>query len=260
MKKTGVGKVVKMARRLGIDSDIPEVPSIALGTVSVSLLELTKAYAPFVNGGAQIEPVTILKITDRLGKVLYKYSPAIKKQVLDRDISLTMLYMLKEVVDSGTARSLHSVYRLQNALAGKTGTTQNNADGWFIGITPGLVTGCWVGAESPAIHFRTTDLGQGAHTALPVFAGFVRGLHADTHLRRYAQGSFPVLTYNQRERLDCPDYILRKPRPELFEWLFGRKHTPDSLRLLRQKQRRKRQQKTRERIRETMRRIFGRKK
>ncbi len=260
MEKTGVGRVTEMAERMGIRSKIPAVPSIALGTVSLSLLELNNAYVPFVSGGQRKEPVTILKITDRQGKVLYDYLPEERHTaVLDTETGRMMLYMLREVVDSGTARSLRSVYHLQEALAGKTGTTQNNADGWFIGITPSLVAGCWVGAESPQVHFRTITLGQGAHTALPVFALFVKNTERDPKVKKYVVGSFPLLTADEMKKLDCPDYSPLNPEETFFERLFGRKRLSDSLRQVRQKEREKRQKARREKIRETMRRIFGKK-
>ncbi len=261
LAKTGVGRVVEMAERLGIRSEIPAVPSIALGTVSLSLRELINAYTPFVNGGEQKEPVTILKITGSHGEVLYEYQPEDPPiRVLDDDISWLMLYMLREVVDSGTARSLRSVYHLQEELAGKTGTTQNNADGWFIGITPGLVTGCWVGAESPQVHFRTTTLGQGAHMALPVFARFVKNMERDPQAGKYVRGSFPMLTAGDMKKLNCPDYSPVNPEENFFERLFGRRPLSDSLRLVKQKERQERQKIRRKKIRETMRRIFGKKK
>ncbi|MCD6201392.1 MAG: transglycosylase domain-containing protein [Bacteroidales bacterium] len=261
LEEVGVARVVEMAEKLGIRSEIPAVPSIALGTVSLSLLELTNAYTPFVNGGKRKEPVSILKITDSHGGVLYEYhAEDPQTRVLDEDISRMMLYMLREVVDSGTARSLRSVYHLQEDLAGKTGTTQNNADGWFIGITPGLVAGCWVGAESPQVHFRTITLGQGAHMALPVFAGFVKNINRDPQARKYVRGSFPLLTAEDMKKLDCPDYSPVNPEENFFKRLFGRKQLSDSLRQVKQKMRQERQKIRRKKIRETMQRLFGKKK
>ena len=260
ISRTGTAPVTALAHRAGIASEIPEVPSIALGTVSLSLYELTRAYCPFVNGGKRVEPVLLTKITDKNGKVLYEYKPAADggEQVLSREVSLEMLYMLREVVDSGTARSLRSVYRLSNDLAGKTGTTQNNADGWFIGILPRLVAGTWVGAESPEIHFRTLTLGQGAHTALPVFALFVKKLNSDATVRKYAAGIFPALYYPLTEQMNCADYSLENPEEGFFKRLFGRKQLSDSLQLVRKKEKEKRKKDRRKRIHDAMERIFGR--
>jgi penicillin-binding protein 1A len=259
INRTGVEQVVSLAHRLGVETEIPEVPSIALGSVSLSLYELTRAYCPFVNGGRRTDPVVLTKIIDKKGRILYEYKPSQGEaaQVLSRDVSLEMLYMLREVVDSGTARSLHSAYRLPNALAGKTGTTQNNADGWFIGILPRLVTGTWVGAESPEIHFRTLTLGQGAHTALPVFALFVQGMNRDATVRKYAAGSFPALYYPLTERMNCADFSPENPEKNFFERLFGRKQVSDSLRQVRKKEKEQRKDARRKRIRDAMRRIFG---
>ena len=259
--RTGVGPVRALARRAGIDTEIPEVPSIALGTVSLSLYELTRAYCPFVNGGRRVEPVILTKITDKEGNILYEYQPpgGGEEAVVSREVSLEMLYMLREVVDSGTARALRSVYHLPNDLAGKTGTTQNNADGWFIGILPRLVAGTWVGAESPEIHFRTLTLGQGAHTALPVFALFVKKLNRDANVRKYAAGNFPLLYYPLTDLLNCPDYLPEKPEKNIFERLFGRKQMSDSLREVRKKEREVRKRGRRKKIRDAMERIFGRK-
>ncbi len=262
VSRTGVQPVVEKARAMGITSEIPEVPSVALGTVSLSLYELTRAYCPFVNGGRRVDPVILTKIVDKKGEVLYEYKPdpGQEEQVLTPDVSLEMLYMLREVVDSGTARALHSVYLLPNALAGKTGTTQNNADGWFMGILPRLVAGTWVGAESPEIHFRTLTLGQGAHTALPVFALFVRKLNSDPQVRKYAAGDFPVLYYPLSEQMDCPDYSPENPERGFFRNLFGPRQRNDSLRQIKQEQRREKREKRKESIRDAMRRIFGKRK
>jgi penicillin-binding protein 1A len=261
ISRTGVQHVTDIAQRMGIVTEIPQVPSIALGSVSLSLYELTRAYCPFVNGGERVDPVTLLKITDREGNILYEYEPPEEKEkVLERDVSLEMLYMLREVVDSGTARALRSVYRLPNDLAGKTGTTQNNADGWFMGLLPGLVAGIWVGAESPEVHFRTLTLGQGAHTALPVFALFVKQLNSDPAVRKYAAGNFPALYYPLTDRLNCADYSPEKPEKSLFERLFGRKQISDSLRRIKQEKRKEQREKRKKSIRNAMRRIFGKKK
>ncbi len=259
VSRTGVARVVEKARDMGITSEIPEVPSVALGTVSLSLYELTRAYCPFVNGGHKVDPVYLVKITDKNGKILYEYTPDYGDgdQVLTQKVSLEMLYMLREVVDSGTARSLRTAYHLPGDLAGKTGTTQNNADGWFVGITPALVAGCWVGAESPAIHFRTLTLGQGAHTALPVFAAFVQRVERDPSLRRYTTGMFPLLPAEMRKELDCPDFSPTRPGETFFERLFGRKPVSDSLRRMKQEQRREKREKRKKSIRDAMRRIFG---
>lgn len=266
--KTGIRKVIRLAEELGIQSDFPEVPSIALGTVEISILEMLRAYSAFLRNGSPVEPYGLLRIEDRNGKVLYERKPSKERsKVLSRETSLEMIYMLKEVVDSGTARSLRTVFQLNGELAGKTGTTQDNADGWFIGFTPNILAGCWVGAESPTVHFRTTTLGQGAYMALPIFAGFIAKASYDPGVRRYTSGRFPLLPVDLKHMLDCPDYSLENPELSFFERLFGTKPKNDSLRLIQKEERiQKRQeqkQKAKEKSRSFMnkvRKFFGKKK
>ncbi len=236
--KTGIHRVINLAQDLGISSDFPEVPSIALGTVEISLLEMLQAYSAFLRYGSPVEPIGLLRIEDRNGKILYEPGPFKEKEnALDKETSLEMIYMLKEVVDSGTARSLRTVFHLNGELAGKTGTTQNNADGWFIGFTPNILAGCWVGAESPSVHFRTTSLGQGAYMALPIFAGFIGKTSKDPAIRKYTSGRFPLLPIHLKYMLNCPDYSLENPELSFFEKLFGKNKEMDSLRLIQKEQR-----------------------
>jgi len=235
--KTGIHRVISLAQDLGISSDFPEVPSIALGTVEISLLEMLQAYSAFLRYGSYVEPIGLIRIEDRNGKILYEPETfAEKENAFNKETSLEMIYMLKEVVDSGTARSLRTVFHLNGELAGKTGTTQNNADGWFIGFTPNILAGCWVGAENPSVHFRTTRLGQGAYMALPVFAGFIRKTSNDPALRKYTSGRFPILPVHLKHMLDCPDDSLENPELSFFEKLFGKNKEMDSLQLIRKKE------------------------
>ncbi len=255
--RTGVPAVVALARRLGVTSEIPAVPAIALGAVEVSPLEMATAYAPFLNGGRRVAPFMVTRITDRQGRVVYEHLPGTGEKVLEEETALTMLYMLKEVVDSGTARSLREVYHLPFDLAGKTGTTQAHADGWFMGLLPRLVTATWVGAESPEVHFRTLTLGQGSHTALPVFARFVKESSRHAAAKRWIEGTFPPLSPEMTHRFDCADYYAEKPERNLFERLFGRKVRDDSLRKVQKEEREKRREERRKKIRDAMRRLFG---
>jgi penicillin-binding protein 1A len=202
--RTGVGDVVELANAMGIESNIPQYPSIALGAADLSLFEMVRAYAPFVNGGYRIEPVDLLKIEDKNGKELYRYKlETASEQVLDPDVAQLMVEMMKGVIENGTGRALRSVYGLTGDVAGKTGTTQDNTDGWFIGCTPGMVAGAWVGNDNPAIRFRTTALGQGAHTAMPIYGSFVRRLETDPRFLKYAGGYFKPLPDELALRLDC---------------------------------------------------------
>ena len=230
--KTGPKEVVGLARGMGIESDIPAYPAIALGAVDLSLYEMLTAYAPFSNGGYKTEPVGLLRIEDRDGKVLYNYqSDKTNEVVLDPDVAIMMAEMMKGVVEEGTGRSLRSVYGLNTDLAGKTGTTQDNADGWFIGYTPTLVAGAWVGNDVRAIHFRSTSLGQGAHTALPIFGQFMNRMENDPRFRKYTGNSFPYLPDYLAVQLECDDYSLSNPDRNFFERMFDSPSKRDTFKL-----------------------------
>ncbi len=230
MIRTGVDKVLRLAEDMGVKSHVPAVPSISLGTASISLAEMLTVYSCYANSGYKSEPVGLMKIEDRDGKVLYEYeAPEQKNEVLDEETVQMMDYMLKGVVDRGTGKNLHRVYGLQSQLAGKTGTTQDNADGWFIGFTPNLLGGVWVGAESPVVHFRSTALGQGAHMALPIFGLFMQQVERNPRYRKYYTTSFPSLSEQMAERLDCADFALTDPDRNIFDiFRFGKRNRPDS--------------------------------
>jgi len=224
MVETGPAAVVDLARKMGISTHLPEVPSLALGTADVSLFEMLGAYTGFANNGVAVEPFGILRIEDSEGNVIYENKQTTEHpRAFSEELGMMMNTMLEAVVDSGTARSLRSIYGLRSELAGKTGTTQNNADGWFIGYSPELVAGVWVGAELPAIHFRTTALGSGAHMALPIFGLTFRNIEKDHQLRNQYLSPFAPLSDSLLSVLDCPaysteipsDYLTRKERREL---------------------------------------------
>ncbi len=229
MIKTGVDKVVKLAQSMGVESDLPAVPSISLGTGEISLQEMLTVYSCFANNGSKMEPFGLLRIEDRTGKVLYEHSPQVKGfPELDRQTADLMNYMLSQVVENGTARSLRSVYGLRSQMAGKTGTTQNNADGWFIGYTPTLLAGAWVGAQSPAVHFRSTALGQGAHTAMPIYGIFMRKVEQDPNYRKYTNTRFNNLNEDLLAKVDCMDYSEEDPdRNTFFDIFRWGKKEPD---------------------------------
>ena len=264
--QTGIPRVIELAKEMGIDSPIPEVPSIALGAANISLKEMIYAYSSFLNQGQPVNPVGIIKVEDSNGNVLYNHKPSPPGEaVISNETALTMIHMLKEVVDSGTARTLHSVYHLRADLGGKTGTTQNNADGWFIGFTPNIIAGCWVGAENPSVHFRTTNLGQGAHTALPIFARFVHKLENSPHHEAYTSGTFPLLPPHLVKEFDCPDFSMKNPRFNFIERLFMRDAQRDSIRAIKKEERKlrqkeKRSEREKDGIRGGLRKLFDRKK
>ena len=178
MKKYSPQDVITIARKMGITSYIPAVYSIALGSADLTLYEMTGAMATFANKGLWVEPIFITRIEDRNGNVLEQFVPK-QQEAISEETAYLMVQLMKGVVESGTGVRLRYKYGLDNPIAGKTGTTQNQSDGWFMGITPDLVTGVWVGCEDRAAHFRTLDLGQGANTALPIWAIYMKNVYAD---------------------------------------------------------------------------------
>lgn len=213
--------VVDLAHRMGITSNIPEVPSIALGAADLSLYEMIMVYSSFANLGQPVEPVTLIKIEDWEGNILWKKEEVEPRDsVMDRVTSQAMVHLMKGVIERGTGRSLRTIFGLTSDLAGKTGTTQDNADGWFIGYNPAIVAGAWVGADNPGIHFRTTALGGGSHTGLPIFARFMQRIERDQNYDSISLAKFPQLSEELLARLDCPDYSLEDPDMSLLEKLF----------------------------------------
>jgi len=205
--ETGIGNVISKANAMNISSKILPDPSIALGTPSISLLEIITAFSVFANGGYPVEPYFIDRIETKNGKVLQKFKPKRSRhRVLKPETVIMMNEMLQDVVDRGTAASLRSAYGIKGDIAGKTGTTQEQSDGWFIGFTPALVAGAWVGADNPSVHFRTLHLGQGAKTALPIWAKFYKKLVNSPKHASFAQARFKTPPDSIAKFLDCQDY------------------------------------------------------
>lgn len=211
--KVGVPYTIRLARSLGIQSDLPPVPSLALGTADLSLLEMVGAYTAFANQGRISQPVYVTKILDRNGTVLRESDDEDHREVLSPGNAAIMLHMMQSVVNEGSGSSLRSTFGLSLDIAGKTGTTQNQTDGWFIGITPGLVTGVWVGGESPLVRFRTLEQGQGARTALPVWGEFTSRLVRSGYYSK--KTPFEPLSDELVSRLDCAPYL--EDEPTFFE-------------------------------------------
>ena len=205
LMETGFTKLKDLTGRLEIGTDLPEVPSVALGTYDVSLFEMVRAYSVFANNGKLVEPIYLRRIEDRFGNVLYESKPQPAKQMLDANVAQTVTEMLKGVVNDGTAASLRSVYGFDNEIAGKTGTTQQNTDGWFIGYTPDLVTGVWVGGDNPVIRFRSMSYGQGSYSALPVWARFMQKIYYNP-LYKFSKYSSFNIPEDIKNTMDCPDY------------------------------------------------------
>ena len=228
LEKAGIGNTISLAKSMGINSDIPEVPSIALGTPSISLLEMVQAYCTFVNKGRHVTPQFITKIENSEGKVIWQRKPLKPSQVMSIKTSQMMIEMLKNVVNSGTAIRIRNTYHLKNDIAGKTGTTQSNADGWFLAMTPKLVSGVWVGGEYPSIHFRTTALGQGANMALPIYALYQQQINRDNRFSSIAQARFPKPAPSIMNELDCDPF---KDDVNFWEALFGTKEAREAKRV-----------------------------
>ncbi|PWL39784.1 penicillin-binding protein [Flagellimonas aquimarina] len=187
--KVGPRSVVAIARNMGLTREIPEVPSIALGTPDFNVFEMVGAYGTFANQGVYVKPVTVTRIEDKNGTVLYEYVPE-TKDVLSKDVAYAMVNLMEGVTQYGSGGRLrHSFakeqtvykeiitgypYELTNPIAGKTGTTQNQSDGWFMGMVPNLVTGVWVGGDNRSVHFSSLTYGQGASMALPIWGLYMK--------------------------------------------------------------------------------------
>lgn len=204
MKRFGPEAVIEMARRMGVTSDIPAVPSICLGVCDISLYEMVGAMNTFANQGVYIKPMFITKIEDKNGNVI-EYFDTEEVEAMDKVTAYKMIELMKGVVQSGTGVRLKYKYGLRNPIAGKTGTTQNQSDGWFMGITPDLTTGIWTGAEDRAVHFRTIGLGQGSNMALPVWAIYMQKVYADSTLD-ISRGDFPKPLSDVALEFDCELY------------------------------------------------------
>ncbi|MCB0592645.1 MAG: transglycosylase domain-containing protein [Lewinellaceae bacterium] len=208
----GVAPVMELAREMGVTSEIPAEPSIALGTAEVSLYDMSSVFATLASQGRQVRPQVIHRIETHDGQVLAELGSTPPRQVVDSTRAAMMTRMLESVATVGTASRLRWRYGLYNVpLAGKTGTSQNHADGWFIGYTPKLVVGAWVGGDSPLVRFRNFEYGQGAATALPVCALFLRQALKEPGLEKWQGGEFHKLPPEELRRLSCP---LRIKSPE----------------------------------------------
>ncbi len=177
--------------KIGFKSKIPEVPSIALGSADISLFEMLQAYTMFPGRGFNTRPTYITRIEDRNGNILETFVSE-KREVISETEAYTMVKMMQGVVDHGTATRLRNRFAIKGEVAGKTGTTNDNTDGWFIGYTPQLLAGAWVGCENNFIHFSSTANGQGANTGLPIWAYFFQKVYADKTLGIDPNSTFPV--------------------------------------------------------------------
>jgi len=206
MKRFSPAAVINMARKMGVTSPIDAVPAICLGTPDLSVYEMTGAMSTYANKGVFVEPIFITRIEDKNGNVLENFIP--KQQEAMSDVTAyLMIELMKGVVESGTGARLRYKFGLDAPIAGKTGTTQNNSDGWFMGITPSLATGVWVGGEVRSIHFRSITLGQGANMALPIWALYMKKVWADKSLN-IPKNNFEKPSVDISDRIDCKKFKL----------------------------------------------------
>jgi len=208
-KKLGWEKVIEYAHKMGIKTELEDVPSVCLGSSDVSLYELVDAYCPTVNDGYAIDPVLVTKIVDKDGNVIYEYKPE-KKRVLSEESAFLMCQMMQGGLHEpgGTTQALfeYDLFHYDTDFGGKTGTSSNHSDGWFVGVTPTLIAGAWVGGESRSVHFRTAELGEGCHTALPIYGLFMEKVLADKRFA-YLKGHFPKPTVKISKSYTCHTFV-----------------------------------------------------
>jgi penicillin-binding protein 1A len=193
--------VIDIVRLMGVESPIPEVPSIALGSADLSLFEMVSAYTTYANKGIHTKPIFITRIEDKNGNILEEFK-APKNEAISENAAFLMITLLQAVVNEGTSIRLRYKYELEGEIGGKTGTTNNQSDGWFMGIVPKLVAGVWTGGEERSIHFDGILLGQGANMALPIYGLFMQKVHADSTLNISPKDTFPE-PENFYMKLDC---------------------------------------------------------
>ena len=218
--EVGVTKVLDQIQKMGITEELSEQPSIALGTAGIKIKELAGAYASYVNNSKGVQPFYITKIEDKNGNLIASFEPEISEEAAFSNYTRqVMLEMMKSTINKGTATRLRTAYGLKNEIAGKTGTTQDNKDGWFVGITPKLVTVTWVGNDNYAIGFKTTALGQGANSALPIFGKLYQKMNEDPVFDPITKSSFEKTSNQVLDDLDCKP----EKRDNFLKRLFSKK-------------------------------------
>ena len=220
---SGIPEAISMAQKMGIKADLPEVPSLALGSADVPLIQMATAYGCLDNLGKTVGQNYLIRIEDSKGKILKKYVLDNEEtEAMSPETAKIITHYLESVVNNGTGSEIRSLYKIEGPFAGKTGTTQNFADGWFMGYTPDLVTGCWVGADEPSIHFRTIALGRGGYMALPVVGKFFNKLYRDPAFRDYKEHTFPSLDESTLAMLDIPHFReTYKEKGKFWDFLGG---------------------------------------
>jgi len=206
-EKVGWDKIVQYAHKCGIESPLKSVPSVSLGSNDVSVYEMVRAYSTFLNKGKKIDPLLVTKITDQEGNVLQEFTLN-EEQVISPETAWLMLYMFRGGMEEpgGTSQALWEypgLWKKDNQIGGKTGTSSNYVDGWYMGITKDLVTGVWVGADDRSVHFTSSETGEGSHTGLPIFGAFMQKVYADPK-SGYTYGLFPKPWVKITKSFDCP--------------------------------------------------------
>jgi penicillin-binding protein 1A len=203
VKQFSPQSIADIAYKMGIRSYIDPVPSMIYGTSDMSVEEMVAAYTTLANGGIHIAPLYVTRIEDKYGNLLATFVPDTWMSIGDQTAYL-MLDLMQGVTEYGTAARLRYRYNMTAQIAGKTGTTNNNSDGWFIGITPKLVAGGWVGAEDRSVHFDRTAMGSGTNTVLPIWAEFMLQIYADSTIGITQEDEF-IIPENISVMTDCDD-------------------------------------------------------
>jgi penicillin-binding protein 1A len=210
-EKVGWDKVVDYAIKLGITSPLKRVPSICLGSSDVSVYEMVGAYGTFVNEGIRCQPQLVYKIYDSDGRLITEFKPK-SKRVISEETAFLMRWMFQGGLQEpgGTSGALweFDIFRNGNEIGGKTGTSSNHSDGWYMCLTKDLVVGCWVGASERSIHFRTSALGEGSKTALPIVGQFLENMYRDKN-PVYQEGKFPKPKVKITKPYICPSHVLK---------------------------------------------------
>lgn len=210
IKRYSPAAVVSIARKMGVTSRIDAVPAISLGTPDLTLYEMAGAMNTYAAKGVYIEPLLVSRIEDKNGNVISRFIPR-QQEAMSEETAYLMLQLMKGVVESGTGVRLRYRYGLNYPIAGKTGTSQSHSDGWFMGLTPDLVTGIWVGGEDRSIRFRSIGLGQGANMALPIWALYMKKIYADPKLN-ISTGDFEAPLHPLSVEIDCKKYEQQQSR------------------------------------------------
>ncbi len=219
LEKAGIENTIALAKSMGVTSHMVSEPSLALGVAELNMKELAKVYSSIANQSKVPEIHFITKITSKTGEVIAEFTPAESKpSELEVNQNRILLALLENVVDKGTASRLRTTFKLSQDLAGKTGTTQNNKDGWFAAITPKLVNITWVGHNNQSINFKSTRLGQGSNSALPIFGTIYQQMVKQDRFNEITRAKFLPLSKNQKEALNCDDI----KRDGFFKRLFSK--------------------------------------